>query len=73
MHPCNHLKPSVLHHQASAFCLTTTHLRLHACADHWVPVHLFQNDTMLCRPAGRIARALQGCCWAELGLEVKVI
>lgn len=43
-----------------------------AFADHRVPVHLFQNDTMLCRPAGRIARALQGCCWAELGLEVKV-
>jgi hypothetical protein len=43
-----------------------------ASADHRVPVHLFQNDTLLCRPAGRIARALQGCCWAELGLEVKV-
>lgn len=44
-----------------------------ASADHRVPVHLFQNDAMLCRPAGRIARALQGCCWAELGLEVKVM
>ena len=43
-----------------------------ASADHRVPVHLFQNEAMLCRPAGRIARALQGCCWAELGLEVKV-
>jgi hypothetical protein len=43
-----------------------------ASADHRVPVHLFQNDAMLCRPAGRIASALQGCCWAELGLEVKV-
>jgi hypothetical protein len=35
-------------------------------------VHVFQNDAMLCRAAGRDARALQSCCWAELGLEAKV-
>jgi len=35
-------------------------------------VHLFQNDAMLTRPGGRIAKALRLACWTELGIELKV-